>query len=223
MELAERLTVCRQCTNRQMKPENGLVCSLTSQKPTFESECPDFKKDPQVNPVVKGTDESMEQDEIFTRLSSRGMDRLRLEQNVPVGMSAGIIAGLVGALLWAAVSVTTGYQIGYMAIGVGAIVGFAIRYFGKGIDPIFGFGGAVIAVVACALGNFFSTVGFVAQENGIGYIEVLSWFDAETVAIIMQETFSLMDLFFYGLAGYEGYKFAFRQLSEEDIAELNSL
>jgi hypothetical protein len=36
----------------------------------------------------------------------------------------------------------------------------------------------------------------------------------------MTETFSFMDIVFYGIAGYEGYKFSFRTFTEADIATL---
>ena len=37
---------------------------------------------------------------------------------------------------------------------------------------------------------------------------------------IMKETFRPMDLLFYAIAVYEGYKFSFRQISEEEMASL---
>jgi hypothetical protein len=36
----------------------------------------------------------------------------------------------------------------------------------------------------------------------------------------MAATFSPMDLLFYGIAIYEGYKFSFRQLTDEDMARV---
>ena len=38
----------------------------------------------------------------------------------------GLIGGAIGALLWAAVTYFTGYEIGWIAWGVGGIVGFAV-------------------------------------------------------------------------------------------------
>lgn len=40
---------------------------------------------------------------------------------------------LVSALLWAAITVATGHQIGYMALTAGFIVGFAVRFAGRGM------------------------------------------------------------------------------------------
>ena len=39
---------------------------------------------------------------------------------------------------------------------------------------------------------------------------------------IMKETFSPIDLLFYGLAIYEGYKLSFRGLADEEIAGVHN-
>lgn len=147
------------------------------------------------------------------------MERLRLEQNLLFAMLAGAAASLAGAFIWAAITVTTGYQIGYMAIAIGLLVGFAIRYTGKGIDQIFGIYGAILAFLGCAIGNLLTIIGSYAQLEGVGYFEVLSLINFSVIPDIMIETFSPIDLLFYGLAIYEGYKFSFRQISEEELRQ----
>jgi len=66
------------------------------------------------------------------------LQRLKSEQNLVLAALAGGVAALLGACIWAAVTVTTNYQIGWMAVGVGFLVGYAVRSFGKGIDKSFG-------------------------------------------------------------------------------------
>ena len=39
------LSYCQYCTNRTFDTENGVICSLTDEKPAFEDRCPDFEKD----------------------------------------------------------------------------------------------------------------------------------------------------------------------------------
>ena len=123
-------------------------------------------------------------------------------------------------LLWGAITVATGYQIGFMAIAVGALVGLSIRFVGKGVDKIFGISGGIIAVLSCVLGNFFSIIGFIANTEGLGYFETLNVFNYSQLIPIMIETFSGIDLLFYGIAAYEGYKFSFRTFTEKDLYEL---
>ena len=144
-------------------------------------------------------------------------EALKLEQNLPMAIIGGLLAAFVGALIWAIITVSTGYQIGYMALGVGLLVGYTVKFTGKGIDAIFGLLGAVSAFLGCLLGNFFSLIGFAANEEGLGYMELLGSIDYNLLPEIMAETFSPMDLLFYGIAVYEGYRFSFRTITEEEL------
>lgn len=45
MTLDEQLKFCRVCLNRKFDMNVGVICSLTSAKPTFEGTCPTFKAD----------------------------------------------------------------------------------------------------------------------------------------------------------------------------------
>ena len=99
-----------------------------------------------------------------------------------------------------------------MALGVGAAVGFTMRFAGNGIDQIFGLSGAIIAILSCVFGNFFTIIGFFAAEEGYGFFELLFSFDFSLFFPLMAETFGIMDLLFYAIAAAEGYKFAFREV-----------
>lgn len=147
------------------------------------------------------------------------IETLRSQQNLSGAIAAGIAGSVIGAVLWAAITVATQYQIGYMAIAVGFLVGFMVRYFGRGLDNIYGIIGAGFALLGCVLGNFFSIIGFVAASEGLGYMETLNLIDYSLVPQIMLESFNPMDILFYGFALYEGFRFSFRQITEEEIAE----
>jgi hypothetical protein len=131
---------------------------------------------------------------------------------------AGVIGAAVGACVWALITVLTQFQIGWMAVGVGFLVGIAIRTFGKGIDKPFGIIGAVLALLGCGAGNLLAVCGIIAAEQDMEFFEVLSNLDLTIVQQLMVATFSPMDLLFYGIAVYEGYNLAFRRVTEQDIA-----
>lgn len=219
MTQEERLHFCKQCTNRKMDFNTGLQCSLTGKAPDFVNDCANFSKDEQVN--LASNHVTLDGEAVGLRVSDKVLDRLRSEQNYQMGLIATIVAGLIGSLLWCLITVATGYQIGYMAIGIGAGVGFTMRYFGKGLDPIFGITGAIIAVVSCLLGNILSIIGFLAEANNLEYFEALTMFDYSLLPDFLIEGFSFMDLLFYGFAAYEGYNFAFRRITEEEVMALN--
>ena len=148
------------------------------------------------------------------------MQRLRSEQNLILAILAGGAAALLGAVIWAAITMVISYQIGWMAVGVGFLVGYAVRTFGKGIDRSYGVIGAGWSLAGCAAGNLLAVVGLVSQHQNVPLIDVLEKLDPEVIASLMQATFNPMDLLFYGIAVYEGYRFSFRQITKSDLTKI---
>ncbi len=142
---------------------------------------------------------------------------LKEEQVYDLGVLGGLFGGGIGAVIWAVITYITEYQIGYMAAGVGLLVGYGVRLLGKGIDKIYGITGGVIAFFSVALGNFLSSIGFLAKVWDVGYLEALLSFDYTKIFELMAVGFSPIDILFYGIAIYEGYRFSFRKISSEDL------
>jgi hypothetical protein len=163
-------------------------------------------------------DEAQQQEfQITEQEAIRAMEVFREEQNLLVGSLAGFVAAVVGAAVWAGVTVATEYQIGWMAVGVGFLVGIAMRVTGKGIDQVFGVVGAVMSLVGCALGNLFTITYFMADSFDLAMMDILSQMTVADVFGLLKETFQVMDILFYGLALYFGYRYAFRQLTMDDF------
>lgn len=220
MTREEQLIFCKKCTNRKLDMQQGMLCNLTGEKAFFSTQCADYKLDTTIEEKLEDSIPVSNED-LLAKISDKALDKLRLEQNFPMALITGIVVGIIGALLWATITVATDYQIGYMAIAIGAGVGFTIRYFGKGIDQIYGISGAIIAILSCALGNFFSIIGYIANTESIGYLKALSLFDYSFLVPLMSETFSFMDVLFYGFAAYQGYKLSFRAFTEKEISQLS--
>jgi len=215
MNRRHQLRYCTTCTKREQNLEEGIVCSLTGAKANFEDECKDFDKDNTV--VVNNEATDLESEEPTIELSEQELNHFLEEQNYPKAVLAGVVVGIIGAILWGAVTVSTGYQIGYMAIAIGFLVGISMRYAGKGMTPIFGITGGVIALISCALGNLFSIIGFMYGIETLAQIDVLFSIDYGQLIPIMKDTFNFMDLIFYAIATSAGYKYAFRVITEEDL------
>lgn len=215
LSLEEKREWCKTCTNRKVDYSQGLLCNLTNAIPDFDKVCPSYNKE------EKQTVPSDNQ-HISMQLSREQEEKLLAEQNFNFAIIAGLIASIIGALIWAVVTVSTGYQIGFMALGVGALVGIAVRVAGKGIEAKYGIIGGFFALLGCLMGNLFSTIGFVADYANLGVIEVFNIIPLSSIPSLMTETFSLMDLVFYGIAVYEGYRFAFRQIEPELLADTPS-
>jgi len=156
-------------------------------------------------------------EQIDYRKLDKYIESLRPEQNFNLAVIAGIAATLIGAIAWAVITVATEYQIGFMAVGVGLIVGFTIREAGKGIDKKFGLLGASLALLGCLLGNFLSMVGFISAYVEMSYFETLISMDYSLLPELFAESFNVIDILFYGIALSEGYKFAFRKITDEEI------
>jgi hypothetical protein len=132
------------------------------------------------------------------------------KSNLPLAVMAGAIASLVGAVVWAVVTVATEMQIGWMAVGVGFLVGFAVGRFNYSGQAHFGFIGAALALSGCLLGNVLSLLGFAASQENVSFVQVLSVVDWGKVPGAMADSFSPMDILFYGIAIYQGYKFGLK-------------
>lgn len=221
MTREEHVKFCKKCINRQFDMKVGLLCNLTGEKADFEKECKSFKLDESVIEKMDNT-EAVEHHEVLEKLSDKNIAKFKLEQDYTKGITTGVIVGTIGAILWGAITVATGFQIGYMAIAIGAGVGLSMRFTGKGIDQTFAITGGVIALLSCLLGNFLSVIGFIANLESLGYLETLYLFDYNQLIPVMSETFSPIDLLFYGIAGYEGYKFSFRTFTEKELYDLEN-
>lgn len=158
--------------------------------------------------------------EIDPMILERHMKKMREEQSLGKGIGGGLLAAAAGALIWSAVTVITEYQIGWMAVGIGFLVGYAVRFFGKGVDIVFGIAGALLALVGCLGGNLATVIYFASQTRNVPILEILPVLQPEILMNILKETFDVMDLVFYGIAAYEGYRFSITGPSEEDTERM---
>jgi hypothetical protein len=128
------------------------------------------------------------------------------EKKLFLGAFAGLAAAIIGAIIWAVLTFTTKYQIGFMAVGVGALVGFALRI-GNG-GKAFGIMGAFLALFGCILGNYFSLIAFAAAEQHVGFFSMMNNADPAKVTNALWDDFTSTSILFYAIAAYEGYKFS---------------
>lgn len=150
------------------------------------------------------------------------MATLRSKQSLTIGLLAGAGVALAGAVVWAIVTVVTNLQIGWMAVGVGFLVGSAVRAAGKGIDKQFGYLGAGLALCGCLLGNLLSLCAMIAHQESLPIATVLTHLNPAAVPELMALAFHPMDLLFYAIAVYEGYRFSFRNVTQADVERLTA-
>lgn len=148
------------------------------------------------------------------------MQEMKENQNLSFGIIGGIVAAAIGASVWGIITAVTNFQIGWMAVGVGLLVGYAVRISGKGIDKTFGVVGAVLSLLGCVAGNLLTACIIISTHQHIPFVQLVSRLNPEIVIELIKATFNPMDLLFYGIAVYEGYRFSFRRLNKEELEKL---
>lgn len=128
--------------------------------------------------------------------------------NLFIGLIAGGVAMLLGAIVWAAITYFTNYQIGWMSIGVGYLIGLAIRKFGNGNSIAFGVMGGLLSLAACVIGNLLFYSGVIAASEGMSFFQVffLMLINPVGTAEVFVAAFEIIDLLFYALAVYTGFR-----------------
>lgn len=124
---------------------------------------------------------------------------------------AGTVAAVVGAAIWAVITRLTGFQIGYMAIGIGVLVGVTVRVVSDRDGMEMGLLGGGLSLFGVALGNLMAACAFIAKNNdNLLFMKVLTdvLTDPGTIGRVMRGWFSIIDLLFYGLAIFAGFKVA---------------
>jgi hypothetical protein len=149
-------------------------------------------------------------DETLVPESMPAITELDFESNLMLGLIGGGIAMLVSAVLWGIITFVTGFQISWMAIGVGFFVGIAIQKLGNGKTLTYGVSGAVLSFLGCLLGNLFFYSGILAREWEVSFFDVLFAFvtQPDFLVEIFTVAFDFRDLLFYAVAAYIGFRAA---------------
>lgn len=130
------------------------------------------------------------------------------------GVAYGLAASIVGAAAWATLTTLTNVKIGFAAIGIGLLVGFAAQR-SRSTDPRLPIAAAALALLGCVLGDVFATAHDQARLGRAEGIDVSTWGvlrifveQPDVLREVYADYFRPLDLLFYALATYEGYKFA---------------
>jgi hypothetical protein len=140
--------------------------------------------------------------------SDRSLQEMRDNQNLGLGLVGGAAGAALGAFLWGVVTALSGWQIGWIAVGVGFLAGAGVRFLGRGVDPVFGVLGAILSLAGCLAGNLLAVCMLVARQRQLPVMEILASLTPESAIALLKAGFDPMDLVFYGIAVYEGYRFS---------------
>ena len=132
------------------------------------------------------------------------------QQNFAAAVPVAILAAIAGAVLWAAFGYFSGMSLGLIAILIGALVGYAVHRVGKGVDRKFGYLGGAASALGWALGTWLCDLALLAKHAGRPVLDVLGNVGLTDSVAFAFRAADAMDLLFLAIAVYEGYRFSLR-------------
>ena len=130
--------------------------------------------------------------------------------NLFLGILSGLLAAIAGAVIWMGITMVTGMHIGFVALGVGALVGFAIRFAGHGSTMVFGIFGAIFTFLSCLCGEILAVLE-ASTSSQQGLFDLLRTTDlVQLVGNIFAHTDPIMYLI-YAVGIFEGYKLSMQK------------
>jgi hypothetical protein len=130
-----------------------------------------------------------------------------------MGIAGGIGASVVGNAFWIGISLL-GYKIDFLALCVGFFIGFCVKYFGKGLEPKFGYAAGAIALVSTLIAYFLLGCILFGKVNHLPFLSVFTHMNLTTALYLLRGVIKFGDVVFcLGAVGI-AYYFSFKPLKE---------
>lgn len=113
---------------------------------------------------------------------------------------AAIVTATIGALLWITISYIFRWQINYMAIAVGALVGTFVSKYNQSASLAAGVIAAITAALACVIGDFIITMQDISEHLEMSYSQIFEQYNTRDIMKAHLNSLDLYSCFFYGLA-----------------------
>lgn len=124
------------------------------------------------------------------------------------GILVGFAAMLIGAAAYGAIIGISGYEIGFAAIGVGALVGVGMMAV-KPTSPVLPPLAALFGLAGAALGQIIGTTWLLVAETSAGYGEAVSAVVSSFGDILGEDPKSLL---FWAIGAFAGYSFVSKRV-----------
>jgi len=123
---------------------------------------------------------------------------------------AGLAAAVVGAGIWMGITVATGLHVGYVALGVGALVGFAVRFAGNGTHAGYGIIGATFTALGCIAGEVLAVI-WESTSPQVSFPDAFAHVDLSLLITNIVTKADPITYLIYGIGIFEGYKLSIRR------------
>jgi xanthosine utilization system XapX-like protein len=125
---------------------------------------------------------------------------------------AGLVAAIVGGVAWGLIVKWTDYEVGFVAWGIGLLVGIAVATATRGVrGPLFQVVAVLCALLGILLGKYLSfawVLQEVAEEETQGVVEI-AVLSMDTIDLFFDElgtVFDWIDILWVGLAVYTAWR-----------------
>ena len=185
--------------------------------------------------VVEQTQAGVDQETIVGRLVERGLDPAEARQLVEAvhpevmraaelerfeprslvpAVLAGLLVAVVGGAVWALIVVKSGYEIGFAAVGIGILAGYAVVFATRGRRGVpLQVTAALASGLGVALGKYFTYVwevkNAVREAFGAEAADRVSVFDSQAVRFFFEDAdqiFSFYDALWFAFAVYAAWR-----------------
>ncbi|MFK0221433.1 hypothetical protein ACIQWN_24990 [Streptomyces vinaceus] len=124
--------------------------------------------------------------------------------NIGLGIAAAFVAALAAAAAYGGIMNAIDRQVGYAAVGVGLLIGFAAGKLG-GKNPVLPVVGVLLSLGAVYLGQLFFIALALADYGNVGLGEVLDKAGVGGLNDIWQEGADAMDYVFLAIGGFVAF------------------
>ena len=137
------------------------------------------------------------------------MDKASSNGNVGVAIFAGALATIVGTMVCMGFALLTGWHVGYMAAGVGIVMGFVIRGSGRGSLVIFGALGVFFTLLTCLIGEMGVAIQ-AATTQRLDFYGVLTTMNLPELAVTIVTRTDTMMTVIYAIGIFFAFKLSRR-------------
>jgi hypothetical protein len=146
--------------------------------------------------------------------------RLEAAQSLRNALTGGLIAIVLFAFAWVALTSLTGRVFPWLSVVLGLVLGNVVRFAGKGLDWRFPVLAAVLALAGALLGNVVISAAYTAGEFDTSTVRILSNATQMTWPVFFEEVLTAADYVYAAIGALVAAFFANRRLSRGEYFAL---
>lgn len=144
-------------------------------------------------------------------------------QSVAGAVVAGIVAVFATCALWTALTVATGRVFPWFTVPGGAVVGLAVRRYGRGFDYRFPLIAAAIACAGALLGNLVIALPETTRQLDAGVWQVVRGLTWRSFELFFDEVITAVDYIYAGFASTLAAFYSRRRLDRHEEFALRTM